>query len=141
MALTDNTTGGRTIKEGILPVKVTLSDTCEVGDLLGASGATWVRALATTPNQIHARLVAGERGISGDIITAYAAAIVYHADFGATVAGLVYPAESTLKGETSQTAASTTGDINAPYGIAISATDLLLIPGFMPVYHDTDHVA
>jgi len=35
MAWAANSTGGYVIKEGLLPVKITLTDTCNAGDLIG----------------------------------------------------------------------------------------------------------
>ena len=78
MAFTDNTTGGRVIKEGVMPVKVTLTDTCDVGDLIGYDGVTsnaWERADAN--GKVPAQLVAGEKcGTSGDEIVCYKMAII-----------------------------------------------------------------
>ena len=139
MAYADNSTGGRIIKEGHVPVKITLAEGCKVGDLLGYSSG-WKRALATTPNQIDARLVAGETGNSGDVITAYGDAVISGVS-GATAGSSVYLAEGTSYGQTTQTAPDTAGDINAPIGIALSATEIFLYPGAFPVYHDADHRA
>ena len=140
MALTDNTTGGRIVDGLVLGVRIVLSDTCEVGDMLGVSANTWVRALATTPNQVDARMVAGQSGVSGDEIVAYAIAKIGGLT-GMTKGNSVYVAEGTLKGEVTETAPSTTGDVNAPIGISLSATEWLAYPGVMPVYHDSDHRA
>jgi len=140
MALTDNTTGGRIILQGIAPVRIALSDTVEVGDLLGISSSTWVRALATTPSQVHARLVAGQSGVSGDTIIAYPFAVVGGVTLG-VIGAAVYSAEAALKGEYTATAPSTTGDVNVPIGISLSATEILVFPGSTVIYHDTDHLA
>ena len=137
--MTDNTTGGRIVDGLVLGVRITLADTVEVGDMLGYSSG-WVRALATSPNDVDARLVAGQSGVSGDVIVAYAIAKIGGLT-GMTMGGSVYVAEAALKGETTQTAPSATGDINAPIGIALSATEFLAYPGVMPVYHDADHRA
>ena len=139
MAYADSTGGGRIIKQGLFPCEITLGEGCEVGDLLGYSSG-WKRALATTGTAIHAHLVAGQKGKTGDIIVAYPAAVVSGVT-GATPGTYVYLAESTLYGETTQTAPSTTGDINAPIGQALSATEIFLYPGFMPVYSDADHLS
>jgi len=140
MALTDNTTGGRIIMQGICPVRIALSDTVEVGDLLGISSSTWVRALATTGGVVHARMVAGQSGVSGDVIVVYPFAVVGGVT-GATLGGAVYNAEAALKGEYTQTAPSTTGDVNAPIGIALTETEMFIHPGTTVVYHDSDHLA
>jgi len=139
MVYADNTTGGRIIKSGIMPCEITLGEACEVGDLLGYSSG-WKRALATTGVAIHAKLVAGQSGKTGDIITAYPAAVVEGVS-GATPGNTIYLAESTLYGETTETAPTTTGDINAHIGLALSTTVIFLFPGFMPIYHDADHLA
>lgn len=140
MALTDNTSGGRIILQGIAPAFITLADTVEVGDMLGYSSG-WKRALATTPNQVDARLVAGQAGVSGDAnVLAYPIAVIGGLS-GMTPGGSVYVAEGTLKGEVTETAPSTTGDVNAPVGISLTATEWLAYPGIMPVYHDADHRA
>jgi len=139
MALTDNTTGGRIVDGLHNAIRITLADTVEVGDMLGYSTG-WVRALATTPNQVDARLVAGQSGISGDVIAAYAIAKIGGLT-GMTAGNNVYCAESTLKGEVTETAPTTTGDVNAPVGISLSATEWLAHPGVQPVYHDADHRA
>ncbi len=139
MALTDNTTGGRIILQGIAPVQITLADTVEVGDMLGYSSG-WVRALATTGSVVDARLVAGQAGVSGDIIIAYPFAVIGGLT-GMTAGNSVYVAEAALKGEVTATAPSTTGDVNAPIGISLSATEWFAYPGSFPVYHDADHRA
>ena len=69
MALTDVTTGGRTLLEVSVPVSVVLSAACKPGDLLGLSGVTWV--LADGNNSVYAELVAGAGGASGATIVAY----------------------------------------------------------------------
>jgi len=135
--MTDNTTGGRVILQGIAPVRITLADTVEVGDLLGYSSG-WIRALATTGSTVDARLVAGQAGVSSDIIIAYPIAVIGGLT-AMTAGGSVYVAEAALKGESTQTAPTDSGDINAPIGIALSATEWLAYPGTFPVYHDADH--
>lgn len=139
MAYADNTTGGRVIVQGILPVQITLAEACEVGDLLGYSSG-WKRGLATTPTCIESRLVAGSRGKSGEVITAYGLAAVEGVS-GATVGNEVYLAESTNYGETTQTQPSTSGDVDNPIGFAYSATGIWLFPGVTPAYADADHRA
>jgi len=139
MSYADNSTGGRIIKEGHIPVKITFAEACMVGDLLGYSSG-WKRALATTGVAIHARLVAGQSGATGDVITAYGDVVISNVS-GAPPGGSMYLAEGTDYGQTTDTAPSTTGDINAPIGIALSATEIFLYPGAFPVYHDADHLA
>lgn len=94
MAFVDHTYGGRVLREGIMPVKITLTDTCHVGDLIGydniAATPVWKRADAD--GKIPAQLIAGERcNTSGDEITCFKMAYV---DFGsgctATSGNVVY---------------------------------------------------
>jgi hypothetical protein len=74
MAVTDTLLGGRSIREGTLPVPIVLSAAVEVGDLLASSGGTWVQADANAG--LPARLIAASAGASGATIIAYAAAVV-----------------------------------------------------------------
>ncbi len=139
MAFADNTTGGRTILQGICPCRIHLAGTVEVGDMLGYSSG-WKQALATTPNQIIARLVAGQAGKSGDYIIAYPIAVIGGLT-GMTQGGSIYSEESTLAGQITTTAPSTTGDVNAPIGISLTTTECLVYPGVFPAYADADHLA
>jgi hypothetical protein len=78
MSWADNTTGGRTILEGILPIKLTLTDSCRPGDLIGydaISSNAWERAIASSA-KIYAAFIAGEVGVSGDTITCFRQAYV-----------------------------------------------------------------
>ena len=78
MSFTDDTTGGRVIEQGILPVKVALSGTVECGDLIGyASG--WKAADMNSSPKNYPELVVAEPGVSGDTVTAYRMAVI---DFG-----------------------------------------------------------
>ena len=75
MAVTDNTTGGRTVVQGALPVQIALSAAVKTGDLIGLSSSnTWVEADAADGEL--ARLVAANGGANGDVITAYPLAVV-----------------------------------------------------------------
>jgi len=89
---------------------------------------------------VHARLVAGQSGKSADIIVAYPFAVVGGVT-GGTIGGAVYNAEAALKGEYTSTAPSTTGDVNVPIGINLTATEMFIHPGSTVIYHDTDHLA
>jgi len=71
MAFTDDTTGGRIIKEGVGAIKITLSGSVSVGDLVGYSSG-WKAADGNA--SVYAEFVAGQSGASGDVITAYRAA-------------------------------------------------------------------
>ena len=81
MAFTDNTTGGRVITSGFPEhaLKVTLTDTCQVGDLIGyASG--WKRADMNSSPKVYPEFVAGEKcTASGNEIQCYRYAEI---DFG-----------------------------------------------------------
>lgn len=139
MTYADNSTGGRIIQQANMPVKIVLAEGCQVGDLLGYSSG-WKRALATTGTAIHARLVAGESGVTADEITAYGDAVIEGVS-GATAGNQIYSAEGTSYGQTTETAPDTTGDINVPIGISLTSTEIHVFPGAITVYHDTDHLA
>jgi hypothetical protein len=78
MAFADDTTGGRIIKEGVRPVKITLAGTVKVGDLLGYSSG-WKAADMNSSPKVYPELVAGGAGVSADVITAFREAVI---DFG-----------------------------------------------------------
>lgn len=75
--ITDVTDGSRVIQQGLMPYRITLTDTCEVGDLIGYDADTpgWYKADAGEKR--YAEFVAGERcQKSGDTITVFRQAIV-----------------------------------------------------------------
>lgn len=72
MALVD-AGGDRRVIEGILPVEITLAGTVHAGDPLMYSTG-WKLALNTSGAE--AVLIAGETGVSGNVITAYGAAVI-----------------------------------------------------------------
>lgn len=75
--ITDVTDGSRVIQQGLMPYRITLTDTCEVGDLIGYDADTpgWYKADAG--DKRYAEFVAGERcQKSGDMITVFRQAIV-----------------------------------------------------------------
>ena len=126
MAFADAQVGGRVL-EGSMPLKITLAGAVVAGDLIGyATG--WKRALATTGTAIQARLVAGEDGAIGDVISAYREAVVDGRYSGATAGNPVYGAEGTDNGKATETAPSTGGDCNTIIGIALDATTVLFFP-------------
>ena len=126
MAFADAQIGGRVL-HGSAPCRITLAGACVAGDLLGyASG--WKRALATTGTAIQGRLVAGEDGAIGDVITAYREAVVDSRISGATAGNPIYGAEGTDNGKYTETAPNTTGDCDTILGVALDATTLLLFP-------------
>ena len=126
MPLTEPTTG-RTIDYASQPVKITLAEACKKGDILGyATG--WKRALATVGTAIQGKLIAGEAGAIGDVITAYVSAQI-SGFTGATPGGSVYVAEGTANGQYTESAPATTGDCNTIIGLILSATEILVFAG------------
>src|SRR5262245_36730068 len=89
---------GGVIKEFGGRVEVTLAGTVATGDILGYSSG-WKRALGTVGGVIQGRLVAGEDGVSGDVITAYAMAVIGGRFSGGTPGNLLYVAEGTDNGK------------------------------------------
>ncbi|MEE8420168.1 MAG: hypothetical protein V3R92_01770, partial [Dehalococcoidales bacterium] len=108
-------------------VRVTLAEACKAGDILGYSSG-WKRALATTGTAIQGRLVAGEAGASGDVITAYRRAVISGYS-GGTAGNAVYVAEGTDNGQVTETQPTTTGDCDTLIGYMASATMAALEPG------------
>lgn len=125
MALTDVTTGARIIKEHGVPCKVTLAAACKVGDLLAISSATWVLADGDSASPLYPKLVAGEAGAIGDVITAYETCVIGGLS-GATVGAYVYT--SATAGGYTETVLTSASDINTIIGLILSATDILIFP-------------
>ena len=126
MAFSDPGTG-RIIEQGEGLVRITLAEACKAGDILGYSSG-WKRALATVGTAIQGRLVAGEDGTSGDVITAYRRAVV--GDYsGGTAGSAVYVAEGTDYGKITETKPTTSGDCDTIIGYMVSATVAALEPG------------
>lgn len=131
MAFVDNTTGGRVVKEGIMPVRITLTDTCDVGDLIGYEGITdneWQRADAN--GKAPAQLVAGEPcRTSGDEIVCFKMAVV---DFGsgstATSGDMVY-----LSDTVGAYVATPDSWVSACVGQCVSATEAFINPSCTPI--------
>lgn len=118
---------GRIIEQGEGLVRVTLAEACKAGDILGYSSG-WKRALATTGTAVQGRLVAGETGASGDVITAYRRAVISGYS-GGTAGNAVYVAEGTDNGQVTETQPTTTGDCDTLIGYMASATVAALEPG------------
>jgi hypothetical protein len=118
---------GRIIEQGEGLVKITLAEACKAGDILGYSSG-WKRALATVGTAIQGRLVAGEDGASGDVVTAYRRAVVSGYS-GGTAGNEVYVAEGTDYGHITGTQPTTTGDCDTFIGYMVSATVAALEPG------------
>ncbi len=126
MAFSDPGTG-RIIEQGEGLVKITLAEACKAGDILGYSSG-WKRALATVGTAIQGRLVAGEDGASGEVITAYRREVVGGYS-GGTPGGAVYVAEGSDNGKVTDVAPSTTSDCNTIIGYMATATEAALEPG------------
>ena len=97
MPFADHTTGGRIILQGEMPIKITLDDTCEVGDLIGYDAIdddAWERADAN--GKIPAQLIAGEAcETSGVEITCFKMALVdFTSGCTATPGDVVYLADT-----------------------------------------------
>ncbi len=118
---------GRIVEQGEGIVKITLAEACKAGDILGYSSG-WKRALATVGTAIQGRLVAGEDGASGDVITAYRRAVVSGYSDG-TAGNAVYVAEGTDYGKITETKPATAGDCDTVIGYMVSATVAALEPG------------
>ena len=126
MAFSDPGTG-RIIEQGEGLVRITLAEDVKAGDVLGYSSG-WKRALATVGTAIQGRLVAGEDGASGDVITAYRRAVVSGYS-GGTDGNPVYVAEGTDNGEITETKPDTSGDCDTIIGYVVSAAVAALEPG------------
>ena len=128
MAFTDNTTGGRVVRQGILPIKLTITDSCLAGDLIGydsVSSEAWERADANA--KVYASFIAGEDGASGDVITCYRQA--YVSGFTGSAAGkLVYLADTV-----GQYVGDPDGNYQQCVGICVSDTEALIRPDCVPV--------
>ena len=118
---------GRIIEQGEGLVRITLAEACKAGDILGYSSG-WKRALATTGTAVQGRLVAGEAGAIGDVITAYRRAVVSGYS-GGTAGSAVYVAEGSDNGQVTETQPTTSGDCDTLIGYMASATVAALEPG------------
>ena len=124
MALTDN--GRRSVKEITTKFPITLADNVREGDLIGYNSG-WVRAFAQVSSTVAARFIAMKRGVSGDVIEITPAAIV--TDFTLnTIGGAIYLSEDAPNGKYTQTAPTTTNDIDTIIGYAISETEIYVNP-------------
>jgi hypothetical protein len=128
MAFAD--TAVRNILQGILPCKITLAGAVAVGDLIGYSSG-WKQADANA--SIPAKLVAGEGGASGEVITAFHAAVI-EGPTGMTAGGALYLSDTA--GGYAETASATS---EQKVGESLSATVALVDPdrfqGKFPVAH------
>ncbi len=118
---------GRIIEQGEGLVRITLAEDVKAGDILGYSSG-WKRALATVGTAIQGRLVAGEDGANGEVVTAYRRAVVSGYS-GGTAGNPVYVAEGTDNGKITETKPTTSGDCDTIIGYMASATVAALEPG------------
>lgn len=127
MALTEATPRQRNVIAIGPKFKVTLAGTCIPGDCIGyASG--WKRALATTGTAIVTRLIALEGGVSTDVIEVTPIAVI-SGFTGGTPGGALYNEEGAgVGGGYTETAPTTTGDVNVIIGRILSATEVLAAP-------------
>jgi len=109
-----------TILQGQGQVDLTLGAAVAAGDLLGYSGAAWVKADADASPPIPAQLIAAAGGASGDRIGAFKRAVVDNQSLALTVNGSIYL--STVAGGITQVAPSAANALNQVVGKAISAT-------------------
>ena len=127
MALTEASPRNRTVRAAGPKFKITLAGTCVAGDALGHSSG-WKRALATVGTAIQAKLIALEGGVSGDTIEVCREAVIDGFTSG-TAGGLVYLEEGAgVGGGYTETAPSTTGDVNTIIGYILSATKVYAAP-------------
>lgn len=124
MAFADS--GDRNVTAIGMKFPITLAGTVKAGDLIGYSSG-WKRALATAGTAIDARFVALQSGVSGDVIEVAPAAVV-DGMTGATPGNPIYSAEGSSNGEYTETAPTTSNDINTILGYAISATEIYVNP-------------
>jgi len=127
MALTEASPRRRIVKAVAEKFKLTLSGTVTAGDAIGyASG--WKRALATVGTAIQSKLIALEDGVSGDVIEVTTAAIIGGFS-GGTPGGLAYNEEGAgVGGGYTETAPSTTNDVNTILGYVLSASEIFVGP-------------
>ena len=127
MALTEATPRKRVVTAAGPKFKITLSGTCIAGDLLGYSSG-WKRALATVGTAIQGKLIALEGGVSGDVIEVCREAVIDGFTSG-TAGGLLYLEEGAgVGGGYTETAPTTTGDVNTIIGYILNATAVFAAP-------------
>lgn len=126
MAFADAQASGR-VTEAWGRVEITLAGTVEIGDHLGYSSG-WKRGLGTVGGVIQSSLVALQRGVSGDVITAARGAVVDGRFSGGTPGATLYMAEGTDAGKFTETIPSTTNDATTPMGVVISTTAAIISP-------------
>ena len=131
MAFTDNTTGGRVIREGLMPVRIVLTGICHVGDLIGfdaVSSNVWEPASAS--GKVPPELIAGEQcKTSGDEIVCFKMAYV---DYGSSCD--VEAGDTVYASNTAGQYAATPGSTwNFAVGQAVSTTEVFVCPRSFPI--------
>ncbi len=127
MALTEASPRERNVIAITAKFKLPLSGTVIAGDCIGYSSG-WKRALATVATAIQTKVIALEGGVSGDVIEVAREAIISGFS-GGTPGGLVYNEEGGgVGGGYTETAPSTTGDVNTILGHILSASQILVAP-------------
>lgn len=134
MAFTDVSTGGRVMQQGIMPYKLVLEDTCNVGDGIGFDEASEVWERADADGKAPMDFVAGEKcETSGDTITVFRQAIV--SGLGSAAIG-----DPVYLGNTKGTyTAYPESWIHQQVGICISATEIMLSPNAMALFSYAKH--
>jgi hypothetical protein len=131
MALTDAQVGGQ-ILDHTIKGWVTLADNCLKGDLLGYSSG-WKRALATVGSVVQSKCVALMDGLSGDKIAVCFDTVRLGGRLsGMTIGNPIYCAEGTAKGQYTETAPSTSGDVNKIVGYSIAVDEAIICPMSRP---------
>lgn len=132
MAFVDNTTGGRVILQGIMPVKITVTGACNVGDLIGYDNITsslW--ELADAADKVPAQLIAGEtnRETTATEITCFKMALI---DFGS--GSTATPGVQIYTSDTAGGYAATPSTwVQQCVGQCISATEAFIQPQSSPL--------
>jgi len=117
MAFVDASTS-RKVLEGVCPVKITLAEAVSAGDPLKYSTG-W--KLATNESGKPAVLIAGEDGVSGEVITAYGMAVI---EFTHTLANVPTEGEQIAVADTGIYAPDGTGLQDIGYIVNIDADSL-----------------
>ena len=124
MAFTDDTTGGRVIECGICPMKITLGEAVEVGDLISYNSG-WKQADASSMAEADTILIAGTAGITSQVITAYFAAHISGVTTG-TAGAPIYLSETV--GEYTATAPTTAAAAVVCVGYELGDSDFFACP-------------
>lgn len=132
MALTDAHAAGLVHYAGLEAVWLEAAEAILAGDAIHvAADGTAKLALATVGTAEEAHLVATQDAATGEQVPCVPACYLRGGRItDATIGVPVYLAEGTSDGQYTETKPATSGDVNTAIGITISATELLLFPGF-----------